>query len=218
MNNPKQEFMQENVTHSEQLGELMMALSKAQAKISGAAKDKANPYFKSKYADLSSVWEACRDALSSNELAVVQTTEGSKDELFLITLLGHSSGQWIKSRLPLILSKMDPQTMGSCMTYARRYALSAMVGVCPEDDDGEAAMKEARKAPVKVEELPTEGQCEQYFQTWGSEQELFLMFANEICNVRKLSMPAAVAAFMKDENYTKKTFITWQAKRPSSSP
>ena len=146
-------------THSEQLGELFSALAKAQGKIENALKDKANPFFKSRYADLASVWDACREPLSQNGLAVIQTVEGSKDAMFLITCLGHASGQWMKSKLPLFVMKQDPQSVGSAITYGRRYALSAIVGICPdEDDDGEKAMgrkgtpdKEEKKIDPKVE-------------------------------------------------------------------
>lgn len=126
---------------SENVGKLFEALSKAQGKIESALKDKKNPFYKSNYADLASVWEACRGPLSENGLCVVQTTAGTKTDPFLITHLGHASGEWIKSHLPLMLVKSDPQGMGSALTYARRYALSAIVGVCQEDDDGNRACR-----------------------------------------------------------------------------
>lgn len=122
------------------LNELFAALAKAQGKIKGATKDVANPFFKSKYADLASVWDACRDALSENGLSVIQATEaGNADTVTVYTTLGHSSGQYITSGLTMKPVKADPQGIGSTITYARRYALAAMVGVAPEDDDGNAA-------------------------------------------------------------------------------
>lgn len=133
--------------HTPMLNELLSALAKAQGQISHAKKDKKNPFFKSSYADLSSVWEACREPLASNGLSVIQTVEGNRTDMFLVTWLGHSSGQWIKSKLPMLLQKFDPQSQGSAITYARRYALSAMVGICAdEDDDGEKAMVRKPKA------------------------------------------------------------------------
>lgn len=129
---------------SESINELADALSKAQAKIEGAKKDALNPHFKSKYADLASVWEAIREPLAANGLSIAQGTEffGDADNLHLVlcTRLLHKSGQWIESVIPVRPVKDDPQGMGSALTYARRYALSAMAGVAPEDDDGEAAM------------------------------------------------------------------------------
>lgn len=131
---------------SENINELMSALAKAQGKIQPASKDKANPFFKSKYADLASVWEACRDSLSENGLAVVQTIQQKSEGMTLLTILGHASGQWIRSEMPIIVSKNDPQTLGSAITYYRRYSLSAIVGVAPnDDDDGERAQAGYRK-------------------------------------------------------------------------
>lgn len=126
-------------THSDSIAALAGALAKAQGKIEGAAKDSANPFFKSKYADLASVWEACRVHLSVNGLSVIQTTSDSDRGVTVITTLAHSSGEWIRGYLTLKPVKDDPQGAGSAITYARRYALAAMVGVAPEDDDGNAA-------------------------------------------------------------------------------
>lgn len=128
-----------NSTQSPTIGALAGALAKAQGAIQGAAKGAENPFYKSKYADLASVWDACRAALSENELAVIQTNSGDTENVVVITTLAHSSGEWIKGTLPMSPTKSDPQGVGSCITYARRYALAAMVGVAPEDDDGNAA-------------------------------------------------------------------------------
>ncbi len=125
---------------SDSIKELAGALAKAQSKIKGALKDSANPFFKSKYADLASVVEAIRGALSENGLAYVQLTIPSdKEEVQVETILMHSSGEWISGIIALPVSKADAQGFGSALTYARRYGLSAMVGVAPEDDDGNAA-------------------------------------------------------------------------------
>jgi hypothetical protein len=126
---------------SESIGKLAEALAKAQGAIEGAKKDSANPYFKSKYADLASVWDACRKALSDNALSVIQTTEAPEfpQTVIVDTRLCHSSGEWVQGRIVMKPVKDDPQGIGSCLTYARRYALSAMVGIAPEDDDGNAA-------------------------------------------------------------------------------
>jgi len=133
---------------SDNIGNLALALSKAQGEMSPAIKDAANPYFKSKYADLSSVWEAARKPLSKNELAVIQTTNGDSETVTVITTLIHSSGQWVRGTLKMKPVKNDPQGMGSCLTYARRYSLAAIVGVCPDDDDGNAASKVEAKVEL----------------------------------------------------------------------
>lgn len=146
--------MKENVSMSENLNELFTALSKAQGKIQPACKDKANPFFKSKYADLSSVWDACRDSLSENGLSIVQIPQTQAEGICLISILGHSSGQWIKSEVLIPLTKNDPQTVGSAITYYRRYSLSALVGVAPEDDDAEKAQAPYRQKTVNIQQSP----------------------------------------------------------------
>jgi len=114
-------------------------LSKAQASITGALKDSANPFFKSKYADLASCWDACRKQLTDNGLSVIQTTDIVADTVVVRTTLAHSSGQWISGILPVKSKDDSPQAQGSGITYARRYALAAMVGLAQIDDDAEAA-------------------------------------------------------------------------------
>jgi hypothetical protein len=127
-------------TQSQDIKNLVSALVKVQGKIKGAKMDSENPYFKSHYADLTSVWEACRELLSANGLAVVQTMAGETAEsVTVVTTLAHTSGEWIRGSLTMKPVKADPQGVGSAVTYARRYALAAIVGVCPEDDDGAAA-------------------------------------------------------------------------------
>jgi hypothetical protein len=125
---------------SESIAKLTEALSKAQGIIEGAKKDADNPFFKTTYADLSSVWRACRGPLSENGLAVMQTVETCNDKYILVTTLSHSSGEWMRSFMPILLVKHDPQSLVSSITYCRRASLAAMVGVCPSDDDGESAM------------------------------------------------------------------------------
>jgi len=136
---------------SAEIGELAAALAKAQGEMEGAAKSADNPFFKSKYADLSAVWSAARKALSTNNLAVIQTTEPTEDRVVVVTTLAHASGQWIRGKLSMRPVKSDPQGVGSCITYARRYALAAMVGVAPEDDDGNAASGKTDKPRPPVD-------------------------------------------------------------------
>lgn len=131
------------MAQSEVINELAGALSKAQGEMQAAIKDKVNPFFKSSYADLGSVWDAARPVLSKYGLCVLQTTELVADgsRIVMVTTLAHTSGQWMKSYLPLNPSKNDSQGIGAALTYLRRYSLSAIVGVvCDEDDDGETAV------------------------------------------------------------------------------
>jgi len=130
---------------SESIDLLAGALSKVQSNELFALTDKENPFFKSKYADLSSVWSVARKPLIDNGLSVVQTFDADDgDAPIIVTTLLHVSGQWIRGRLRVPITKVDPQAVGSSITYGRRYALSAILGICPEDDDAEKAMKSSR--------------------------------------------------------------------------
>ena len=125
---------------SETINELAGALAKAQATMGNAHFNRTNPHFKSKYATLSSIWDACREPLTKNGLSVVQSpcSSGEEGYIGLATTLLHSSGQWMRDTVFVRLAKDDPQGAGSGLTYLRRYSLAAFVGVCPDDDDGNA--------------------------------------------------------------------------------
>lgn len=125
---------------SDSLASLAPAFVQAQHAIEVAKRDAANPFFKSKYADLEAVWTACRAALKANGLAVVQTLDNFHDPevVVLTTRLLHSSGEWIEGSLSLRPTKADPQGAGSAITYARRYSLAAICGVVVEGEDDDA--------------------------------------------------------------------------------
>lgn len=129
---------------SSEIKDLAAALAIAQGQIETAKKDSTNPHFKSKYADLTSVWEACRVALCTNGIAVVQSPESREgiQGVVLVTRLIHSSGQWLEGELHIPVNKQDAQAVGTAISYGRRYSLAAMVGVvADDDDDGTAASK-----------------------------------------------------------------------------
>lgn len=131
------------------VGELFAALAKAQGGMKGAVKDSVNPFFKSKYADLAAVWEACREHLAMYELCVIQGVSAEAAKVTVTTVLGHSSGQWVRDTLTLEAKDATPQSIGSAATYCRRYGLSGVVGIAPEDDDGEAAQPRPNQmAPI----------------------------------------------------------------------
>lgn len=124
----------------ENIAELAAALSKAQAEIKGAERSRTNPAFKSQYATLADVWDACREPLTRNGLSVVQLPSCADGVVRVTTVLLHASGQSIRETLELPVMQKTPQGVGSAITYGRRYGLAAMVGVAPdEDDDGNAA-------------------------------------------------------------------------------
>ncbi len=141
--------MSENL-QSESVNELFSALSKAQGEIKGAIKDGINPHFKSTFSSLSSCWDACREPLSKNGLSIIQTPCIINGVNVLVTTLGHTSGQWIKSICPLLTMKGDAQAYGAACTYFRRFSLCSMVGICPEDDDGNLASKPAVQSVQRI--------------------------------------------------------------------
>ena len=150
---------------SDSIANLTLALSIVQGKMTHAIKDSANPFFKSKYADLESVWDVCRSLLSENGLAVmqfpgdinfVQLEKENGDvniatKMSLTTIISHKSGEFISQEMSVPVTKPDAQGAGSALTYMRRYALAAVVGVVQADDDGNAAS--SPKPVVKAKEI-----------------------------------------------------------------
>lgn len=126
---------------SESIAKLSKSLTAVQAALQPAAKDADNPFFKTKYADLNSVWDSCRELLAKNGLSVIQgNTVGADGTVIVETILAHESGEWVQSELALPLSKRDPQGVGSAITYGRRYGLASIVGIVADvDDDGNHA-------------------------------------------------------------------------------
>jgi hypothetical protein len=132
---------------SESIKELATALSKAQGELDKAKKSSKNPHFRSTYASLEEVIDACREALSSNGLSVVQSVGSAEDfHPTLTTVLLHSSGEYLENTVRLPVTKPGPQELGSCLTYLKRYSLAALVGVADSDDDAETAEGRVRQA------------------------------------------------------------------------
>lgn len=165
---------------SEQINELATSLAKAQSEMRPAEFDKVNPHFKTKYSSLNAIWEACRLPLSKHGLSVIQMVDCVGEQLVLVTTLAHSSGQFITSLIPMVGSKEKPQTIGSLLTYYRRYSLSSMVGITSdEDDDGNQAQENclnkkpdpAKPTPAQIKEIQSVvAQCSPEFIKWISEQ------------------------------------------------
>ena len=126
--------------HSESIAALAGALAKAQLQIEPASKNATNPHFRSHYADLASIWDACRGPLNTNGLSIVQfPCDGEVGRIGLCTMIVHSSGEWMCETITVKALKEDPQFLGGVLTYLRRYSLAAVVGVtATEDDDGNA--------------------------------------------------------------------------------
>lgn len=166
---------------SEHIGELAKALVEFQSELSPAVKSSQNPFFKSYYADLGSIWDAIRPLLKKNGLAVIQSGVSEPDgHEGLKTTLMHTSGQWISGTWLLKNAKPnDPQAQGSAITYLRRYSLAAILGVVADDDDGESATERKAKAETlkttlaaKPKEPVTNSVVAQEFPSdWFPEEE-----------------------------------------------
>ncbi len=161
---------------SEKLDKLSPALAKAQSEMGGAVKDSNNPFFKSKYSSLKSVWKACKEALHNNGFSVVQSPISADGRIGVETILLHESGQYIRDSYTLGVKKQnDPQADGSSITYARRYALAAFVGICPVDDDAEAAM--VRTAAPEYISVDQQTVINDLIAEVGADKAKFLKYA-----------------------------------------
>lgn len=189
------------IDHSPTLGALGGALAKAQKQIKHAKRESSNPFYKTSYASITEIWDACRSALCDNEISVIQLPcEATGTRVGLITFMLHSSGEYIASKLVLQPRDDSPQAAGSAITYGRRYALAAVAGVAPEDDDGEAATDHGKRefkreskpaAPSKKQapQTPTRPPFEpDGFRFAGVVQavlmhgeEVFVMFDDRVC-------------------------------------
>jgi len=141
---------------SEQINELAAALAKFQLEVKPALKDSKNPFFKSNYADLSSVFEVIRKPMFDNGLSVSQLPEMSeKWGPVLTTRIMHKSGQWLEGSVGVFMTKEDPQSHASAVTYTKRIALVASLGLSTTDDDAEAAMGRPQE-PTQKPSIPTQ--------------------------------------------------------------
>lgn len=188
---------------TENTADLSASLAKAQAGMQAAKFDKTNPHFKNKYASLAAVIEAIRKPLAENGLSYTQTTEIRDGGFVLVTTLRHASGQWVASEYPLP-SAAKPQELGSALTYARRYSLSAIACIAAdEDDDAEGARQTnqtssapgpkpsaVKPAPVEAPVNPETGEVGPHTITapdtmqWGG---LFVAAINTANNERDLT-------------------------------
>lgn len=126
---------------SEQINEIAAALSKAQAAMGNAIKNSVNPHLKNRYADYTAMLEAIREPFANAGLAVIQEAVTNEKSISITTLLLHASGQWIEfDPLSMPVEKPTAQGVGSAITYGKRYALGAAVGIgSSEDDDANSA-------------------------------------------------------------------------------
>lgn len=138
------------MNQSEQLDQLFTALAKAQSEMQPAGLNAANPFFKSHYADLAEIVRVSRPALTKNGLCITQLLRDETGVLFLESVLGHSSGQYMRSSVRINPTKQDAQAIASYITYMRRYSYAALIGVVTtdEDDDGNLASVSIQSRPI----------------------------------------------------------------------
>ena len=138
--------------------EIAKALLKAQTEMGNAVKDSSNPFFKSKYADLNSIREACMPLLNANGISVIQPMVNVDGKNYVKTVLLHTSGETIESFTEIIYSKSnDAQSQGSGITYARRYGLQSLVCIGAEDDDGNSASATGKQVELNKANILLEG-------------------------------------------------------------
>lgn len=175
---------------SEQVNELFSALSKAQSEMDSASKNASNPFFKSKYANLTEMKLASLPALTKNELSVDQQIITHDGETYLVTCLGHSSGQWKRSCVSIRPAKDDIQSFGSAISYIKRYSYGSLIGiVIEEDDDGESnrprngnPIKYNKPLPSYGGDIITKEQYEQLLYEIGDNTDI----AQRILNTYKI--------------------------------
>ncbi len=148
---------------SESIANLTKALVQVQAELKPVKRESTNDYLGTRYASLAECWEAVRALLTSNGLAVIQTMEpGTNGSVHVATTLAHTSGEWTRGVLDVHPVKADPQSLGSAISYGRRYSLAAVLGLASGDDDGEQAMnRSSQPAQPRGQSQPTPNQGQQ---------------------------------------------------------
>lgn len=142
---------------SDQVNDLFTAIAKAQGEMSAVPFDKKNPHYNSAYASLSATQEMVRAPLAKHNLAIVQSVSYEENNYYLETRLVHGSGQWISDKIKLMIDRQNMQGLGSAVTYAKRYTLQAILGICgDEDDDGNGAAGKPIDNELKKEKKPSE--------------------------------------------------------------
>jgi hypothetical protein len=159
------------MVQSEQIESLYKALVKAQAEFKPIHFDAINPHFKNKYATLGATQESVRPILAKHGLAVIQSLEtDSHGEYFVETLLIHESGQSLKSKTGLIIDRKNMQGLGSATTYAKRYAMQAMLGISGDDDDDGNIASKSKPAPQKPNETYKKVEPKDFVLNMGSDE------------------------------------------------
>lgn len=171
---------------SETITKIASALNKAQGEMSNAIKDANNPFFKSKYADLNAIREACMPALNKNGITLLQPTVNIDGRNYVETILLHDSGEWLSSETEILFSKQnDAQAQGSGITYARRYGMQSFVNIGADDDDGNGASKPVAEVKPKEEvKAPVKPYLQRATQDWTNVTNAILKGNHTIDQVK----------------------------------
>ena len=178
---------------SENIANLALALSKAQLELSNPKKTSANPFFKSKYADLSEVINVSKTILAEHGLSVMQFLSYT-DMVHVETMMLHSTGEWISETLSLPIMKHDAQSIGSTCTYARRYSWAAICGLAQEDDDANASVGNGNK-PV----LATKPTVVPNTKGWQNAKAAFIRDGNLLAVLNIATMSSEHQALLMEE-------------------
>lgn len=191
---------------SDSIASLAAALALAQAEIGSAKTSSENPFFKSKYADLTAVFEAYRPSFGKHGLSLVQFPVSDGERVGIENILMHKSGEWLAERLLLKPVKGDPQAAGSTITYARRYSASAIAGVSQEDDDGNQASRSHQSSNQNVSQKTTDeapviefgGEFDPIYYEGSQSQKAILMKTMMECKIKDVPTQIAIASEIMD--------------------
>lgn len=213
------------MNRSESIVEIAKALTKAQSAMENASKNKENPHFKSRYADLAGVIEAIKQPLLDNGLAYTQVFLPTEhDRVSVETVLMHSSGEWISGIITIPVTRADPQGHGSAITYARRYSLAAIGGIAAEDDDdanaGSAGKKKITPTAGAWESLDKDRREYLTFLADGTKSELATRGAEAavaLIDAERLSIEEKVALWTRFDSKERSAMQAAAAKRTGAS-
>ena len=209
---------------SDQINEISKALALTQGEMKPAFMGAKNPFFNSRFSNLEQVWDSIREPLSKNGLCSVQDVITTPTSVQITTCILHSSGQWLEfGPLEITLVKKDPQSLGSAITYGKRYALCAAFGIVSSeetDDDGEEATKPHRKESKKKEADPdmSQDESDEYIDgNFASHKVQFVKFMTEMMKIYKwTTYREAIDQFILHKDQVKNDFGVWLKKNPGA--
>lgn len=164
---------------SDAIDQMGTALAAAQGEIENASKNSQNPHFRSKYADLAEILNTVRPVFAKHGLSVVQSPSYADGLVSVTTTLLHASGQWMQDTASAPASKLDPQGVGSAITYLRRYSLAAFAGIAQEDDDANSASGKRSPTPNKEILAQAEGELRSC-KSLGELKEVYGSFPADV--------------------------------------